>query len=46
MKFTQFTLAAAALLATAAAQGLDSLPDCSVCISLPRVLYYPKLPQK
>ncbi|OOQ84003.1 putative CFEM domain protein [Penicillium brasilianum] len=29
MKFTQFTLAAAALLATAAAQGLDSLPDCS-----------------
>ncbi|KAJ5911293.1 Cell wall protein TIR3 [Penicillium subrubescens] len=29
MKFTQFTLAAAALLVTVSAQGLDALPDCS-----------------
>lgn len=32
MKFTQFALAAA-LLATASAQGLDALPDCAVCLS-------------
>ncbi|GLI72286.1 hypothetical protein PoHVEF18_000456 [Penicillium ochrochloron] len=29
MKFTQLTLAAAALLVTVSAQGLDALPDCS-----------------
>lgn len=35
MKLTQITLALAALLSTAAAQGLGDLPDCAVscCLS-------------
>lgn len=39
MKFTQFALAAA-LLATASAQGLDALPDCAVCLSFSSAALY------